>query len=359
MGMSPFAYFYWGGAILTLAIGTWLWLKILDIQPVRCCDVFLSFVYNLFPAFAWPLSLPLTIVAYMFVRYPNTNIFRRYTTDRSNDQIDHPGGHALRILKFKLDTSKLVLRNATTYEVEHLQKHKDDPRCAVCLEGIEMRKRDSKLRPLDKDTCVTTCQHMFHYVCIRNWILKDKTCPVCRMYQLIEQLRFFYKGQPVKKQEKTDCKINKMKDKSKDITDQNNKTEYISDKNEVNTHTESSSGEDNTFTNDTSIDNSVDEGTTSKTAPETPSDTDDAITMDSTVGVQMDDTITIESAIVKQIDSKTSDTKNTVKVTCDNTPDCTDHSSIQVVEFKCCETTNNDDVVIRVDLLALEMSGMY
>ncbi|KAI8552587.1 hypothetical protein RHMOL_Rhmol06G0278200 [Rhododendron molle] len=44
--------------------------------------------------------------------------------------------------------------------------------CAVCLEEFEEGERCGVL-PL--------CNHWFHPECIGNWLLKNPTCPVCRI----------------------------------------------------------------------------------------------------------------------------------------------------------------------------------
>ena len=218
MGFSPFAYFYWSGGAFTLVIGTWLWLKILDIRPTSTCDVFLSFIYNLFPSFAWPLTLPLTIMAFLFIKFPNLNLFCRY---RSRDN-DENSSHAIEKMNFKLDTSNLLARDTTTEEVEQIEKHSDNSKCAICLEVIRLQTKESKIKPRYKDFTLTRCDHVFHFICIRNWILKDKSCPVCREFQMIECLRFFYKRQP------PSFKVDKIKqiktvtcDVSEDVKDKN------------------------------------------------------------------------------------------------------------------------------------------
>ena len=63
------------------------------------------------------------------------------------------------------------------------------------------RRKGQTVKPQNFDVAVTRCQHVFHYSCIRNWILKDQSCPVCRQVQYIEQLRFCYQhsGKPARR----------------------------------------------------------------------------------------------------------------------------------------------------------------
>lgn len=45
--------------------------------------------------------------------------------------------------------------------------------CSICQE------QDDKKSPVLAETLL--CDHTFHYNCIRIWLSKNKTCPVCRL----------------------------------------------------------------------------------------------------------------------------------------------------------------------------------
>ncbi|CAD8158491.1 unnamed protein product [Paramecium octaurelia] len=47
--------------------------------------------------------------------------------------------------------------------------------CAVCLE--QMKNANNKLQ---KICCVTPCFHIFHSICLQEWLLRQKNCPFCR-----------------------------------------------------------------------------------------------------------------------------------------------------------------------------------
>ncbi|CAK77793.1 unnamed protein product (macronuclear) [Paramecium tetraurelia] len=47
--------------------------------------------------------------------------------------------------------------------------------CAVCLE--QMKNANHKLQ---KICSVTPCFHIFHYICLQEWLLRQKNCPFCR-----------------------------------------------------------------------------------------------------------------------------------------------------------------------------------
>ncbi len=44
--------------------------------------------------------------------------------------------------------------------------------CSICTE------------PIENDLHMTVCCHLFHKACVSNWIIKHKTCPVCRVKQV-------------------------------------------------------------------------------------------------------------------------------------------------------------------------------
>ena len=49
-------------------------------------------------------------------------------------------------------------------------KNNTDFRCPICLEVVEK----------DETLDVLKCGHKFHDQCIREWLVKNKHCPICR-----------------------------------------------------------------------------------------------------------------------------------------------------------------------------------
>ncbi|XP_021719703.1 NEP1-interacting protein-like 1 isoform X2 [Chenopodium quinoa] len=47
----------------------------------------------------------------------------------------------------------------------------NDVCCTICLQGIEEGERARKL---------PNCQHLFHMMCIDEWLIRSTSCPVCR-----------------------------------------------------------------------------------------------------------------------------------------------------------------------------------
>lgn len=63
--------------------------------------------------------------------------------------------------RFKLDKTKCKTKDNGELEL---------PNCIICISNIE----------LNSDTLLLPCGHMFHEECIKTWLQKHNTCPVCR-----------------------------------------------------------------------------------------------------------------------------------------------------------------------------------
>ena len=50
----------------------------------------------------------------------------------------------------------------------------DNNECPICLEHFSI----GQIVSISPSLC--SCQHIFHHVCIKEWLLKNKTCPSCR-----------------------------------------------------------------------------------------------------------------------------------------------------------------------------------
>jgi len=42
--------------------------------------------------------------------------------------------------------------------------------CSICLENVGS----------DDYSMIKECNHIFHYACIRQWVMVSNLCPVCR-----------------------------------------------------------------------------------------------------------------------------------------------------------------------------------
>jgi len=63
-------------------------------------------------------------------------------------------GHSKKTCLSKFDTVKRISR---------LNKE-----CSICLSSI------------NKPACETDCGHVFHIVCLKEWLSSNHTCPLCR-----------------------------------------------------------------------------------------------------------------------------------------------------------------------------------
>lgn len=63
--------------------------------------------------------------------------------------------------------------------------------CPICLEEIYINKQikkynccfpiySTKKEKNIKPICILSCSHLYHSLCIYDWLQKEKTCPLCR-----------------------------------------------------------------------------------------------------------------------------------------------------------------------------------
>ena len=74
----------------------------------------------------------------------------------------------------------------------------DDGSCPICLRSIYQPNinRSNIIEithevALDNEPCVTTCNHVMHYKCLREWLNLHQTCPICRSIQVMTRCKVF------------------------------------------------------------------------------------------------------------------------------------------------------------------------
>ena len=65
------------------------------------------------------------------------------------------------------ETSELLINNNSLIVIES-----DLVNCAICLEPIVISDTENIFK--------TDCQHYFHNICILQWLIESKKCPICR-----------------------------------------------------------------------------------------------------------------------------------------------------------------------------------
>ena len=69
-----------------------------------------------------------------------------------------------------------------------------DSSCTICLSLISYRHQSDgsiiiRDVPSDNEPCATTCHHVMHCGCLRDWLIRNPICPVCRQTQSITACR--------------------------------------------------------------------------------------------------------------------------------------------------------------------------
>jgi len=54
------------------------------------------------------------------------------------------------------------------FRYENLDRVTSNEECSICLTKT------------NKPKCKTSCQHTFHISCLKNWLERNTTCPLCR-----------------------------------------------------------------------------------------------------------------------------------------------------------------------------------
>ena len=75
----------------------------------------------------------------------------------------------------------------------------DGDSCPICLRSIYPPNINRKCNiieithdvALDNEPCVTTCNHVMHYKCLREWLSLQQTCPICGSMQLMNRCKVF------------------------------------------------------------------------------------------------------------------------------------------------------------------------
>ena len=67
----------------------------------------------------------------------------------------------------------------------------DSSECPICLTRIYYQNKSymafmSRDDPSDNEPCATSCDHVMHYGCLREWLNINPTCPVCRKRQSVK-----------------------------------------------------------------------------------------------------------------------------------------------------------------------------
>ncbi len=64
-----------------------------------------------------------------------------------------------------------LLQYLLTSNIENVEKLSDDKKnCIICLEDFKNR----------EEIVTLPCTHIFHTKCIKDWLIEEKSCPICK-----------------------------------------------------------------------------------------------------------------------------------------------------------------------------------
>ena len=152
-------------------------------QSADPIDSNLAIICPFIIALFWPIGILISVFV-LIGNYVDDRLYRdSHAADRDTDDERLYGADA--------QNSRCVLRDATDEEITDLQESNSDSGCPICLDSVDMPSLGDVLQPSDLDICLTTCQHIFHWNCIKDWLPRDGSCPLCRSDQQLIDLVFF------------------------------------------------------------------------------------------------------------------------------------------------------------------------
>ena len=104
----------------------------------------------------------------------SNNIYNNINNNRYNNNVHEN----LNIKRFN-SQRKHKINDFTQITIENINKLEEGNRyCSICLEDFKIREK----------VAVLPCIHFFHNNCIKNWIKKQNTCPICKFELTKENL---------------------------------------------------------------------------------------------------------------------------------------------------------------------------
>ena len=95
----------------------------------------------------------------------NLNNFNLFLNKNLNNTFDDV------IFMNKKEYSKLLLeKSGIIVNKNEIKKNKN--KCPICFDDIKIN---------HKTYMINTCNHLYHYKCIKKWFEQNSTCPICRV----------------------------------------------------------------------------------------------------------------------------------------------------------------------------------
>ncbi|GMI74037.1 Arabidopsis Toxicos en Levadura 23 [Hibiscus trionum] len=105
----------------------------------------------------WGLNMVLMLIATIICWCRDSS-----SRDLETGQAGHPVG---------ADRAMQVSRPSTVGVIVRYENGEESISCVICLEELKVG-----------DTCrlLVSCKHLYHQLCVDQWLSKDMHCPICR-----------------------------------------------------------------------------------------------------------------------------------------------------------------------------------
>ena len=77
-----------------------------------------------------------------------------------------------------------------------MQQYQLDKECPICLTRLNYQNTHRSCIAImlhdaatGNEPCATSCHHVMHYGCLRDWLIRNPICPVCRQAQSVNKCR--------------------------------------------------------------------------------------------------------------------------------------------------------------------------
>ena len=104
--------------------------------------------------------------------FHNNYIHNTNNANYNNNNANNHNNNGGNLSEYDKKKKQLILE-MDEYQYKHIQKYhsRKETKCAICL---------NEFLGLDIIKAFNKCEHIFHKVCLLNWLKKSDSCPLCK-----------------------------------------------------------------------------------------------------------------------------------------------------------------------------------